>query len=369
YFNVNLAGFTRPTNPDCPVRTGPGSAIDQIGQFYGNLALWLSPAATRFRMAEAMFSWLAQHPRVSEELVPRPEASIDEKMRAGVVARRLLARVSSPCEVHELMNLTISRDDSYVEPFETLYLPEKDYNLGVLPSKELLLGSLINRYPRELPNDSGGSQAHRKEHHEKIRDAFNNGVRDAFEAQASKVVEFTGRAQKFLAEVRLRASNLVTEEKTRRGVDAFSNGESAERSNDMSVCATAGWSMTLKNSVGTETRFFFVGVTVTGGILKGRVLDSVGNETPLSGTCNPFGGTTVPPNLSLMSFEFTTRGSGGGLVRIFTAGYGFTVQGAALNHFAGRFVAFAEPQGGVSDSRLTLTVDPGDTGTGSGQQT
>ena len=34
-----------------------------------------------------------------------------------------------------------------------------------------------------------------------------------------------------------------------------------------------------------------------------------GEEIPLSGTCVPFGGATQPPELSLMSFQFTVRGA------------------------------------------------------------
>lgn len=370
YFNVNLAGFLQPTDPDCPLKTGPGSAIDQIGQFYGNLALWLSPTAMRFRMAEAMFRWLAQHPHVMEEFVPRPEASIDEKMRAGVAARRLLVRGSSPCEIQELLNLTIPECYRHVEPFETLYFPKRGYNFTILPSQELLLGCVINKYPRELLNDSGDALVS-VERLEKIRVAFNAGAEDAFNAQVSKALETAGIGQKFMADVRLTASNLAVEEKTERGLDAFTSRLSAEGSGDMSVCSQAGWSMELvKEGATTNTKFFCVGIVVTNGKLTGRAFDATGNETPLSGTCTPFGGTTSPPNLSLINFDFIARGGGGGLVRIFISGYGFTVPGSeSQGVIRAKYLVSAVQTPMTADSRVNLAVDPGETGTGTGTST
>lgn len=372
YFNVNLAGFVQPTAPDCALNgTGPGSAIDQIGQFYGNLALWLTPATTRFRMAEAMFRWLAQHPRVLEELVPRPEASIEDKMRAGVASRRLLLRVSSPCEIHELLNLTIPA--SYVESFETLYLPERGYNLSVFPSQEVLLGSVVNQYPRDLLNDSGDSLA-RVERLGKIRAAFNAGAEDAFDAQVSTALETAASAQKFLGKARLRASTFAEEDKTWEGSDAFGNEQSAERNNDMSVCATPGWAIELikQDSDSSSTRFSFINMAVNGEVLTGTVIDiSNGNTTPLSGTCRPVGGTTTPPNLSRMSFEFRARASDRSLVTISIFGHGFTVPNSQppKGVFRGRYDAVAAQVEFADDTQVALAVDPGETGTGNGNQT
>jgi hypothetical protein len=212
YFNINLSGFTQPT--------GPGSPIDQIGQFYGNLAVWLSPAVKRFKMAEVMFRRLAQDPEVLEELGPPEKAKIADRMRAGAAAKRCLSLVSSPCEIHELLQMTIPKYYRYVEQFETLYFPEKGYNLTCLPSQELVLGCGIKRYPRELLDDAGASLADAKRN-KKVSASFEAGTNVAFVVQQRKVLATSIFAKKFLAEARLKTSTLSAE-KEKRGVEASS---------------------------------------------------------------------------------------------------------------------------------------------------
>jgi len=53
YFNFNLRGF--------PNSAPEGSAADQIGQFYANLAIWLAPISKQRQMAHAMFWELAKY--------------------------------------------------------------------------------------------------------------------------------------------------------------------------------------------------------------------------------------------------------------------------------------------------------------------
>jgi hypothetical protein len=57
---------------DIPARTigrdpQPGSDLDQIAQYYANLALWLAPRKLREQLAWGLFFWSASHPDVLEE--------------------------------------------------------------------------------------------------------------------------------------------------------------------------------------------------------------------------------------------------------------------------------------------------------------
>lgn len=118
-----------------------GSAADQIGQYYGNLAVWLSPRATRREMASAMFWWLASHARMLEEVG-------GDALDIGRTAYSLLLREALPCEIHEL--LLAAAPDRVRGKYETLYFPEDSSVLSELPSKELILGCVIDAYHREM---------------------------------------------------------------------------------------------------------------------------------------------------------------------------------------------------------------------------
>ena len=160
YFNINLHRFIPPGDINTPT--------DQIGQYYGNLAVWLTPLAKRREMARAMIRWVATHPvlleeRVLEELSDDEWSSVLEYL--GERAYYLLSQVASQCEIHELLNALLP--DEVRANVETLYLPEKGFALGsfgsvefLLPSKELLLGSFTNQYHREVARaESSGAMA------------------------------------------------------------------------------------------------------------------------------------------------------------------------------------------------------------------
>jgi hypothetical protein len=59
FVNVNLVGFR---NPDGT----PGKVLRRLGEYFGNLALWLSPWATRWRLWSALVAWTARHPLMRE---------------------------------------------------------------------------------------------------------------------------------------------------------------------------------------------------------------------------------------------------------------------------------------------------------------
>ena len=87
YVNINLKGFPHPAPPL--------SDSDKIGQFYGNLAIWLAPIHKRRQMAQAMYRELADY-----TLLLDPH---NNPIRTGEIAYSLLGRSTSPCEMHELL--------------------------------------------------------------------------------------------------------------------------------------------------------------------------------------------------------------------------------------------------------------------------
>lgn len=139
YFNINLEDFRFPGPPD--------SATDQIGQFYANLAVWLTPIEKRQQMSTLMVEWLASLPVTLEHSGPIPTEGIGPLLATGDAALTVLKRVASPCEIHELMQMTLSNERR--QQFETLHLPEENLTMSALPSKQLMLGYLINRFSQK----------------------------------------------------------------------------------------------------------------------------------------------------------------------------------------------------------------------------
>jgi len=87
YVNINLKGFPHPAPPN--------SDSDKIGQFYGNLAIWLAPLHKRCQMAQAMCWELADFTLLLEQQ--------GDPSRTGEAAFSVLGRSTSPCEIHELL--------------------------------------------------------------------------------------------------------------------------------------------------------------------------------------------------------------------------------------------------------------------------
>ena len=112
YMNLNLRGFPHP---------------DQIGQFYANLAIWLAPKHKREEMAHLMFWELASYPLLKK---------LKDAESIGAAAESVLAMTTSPCEVHELTQVSTPKEVADL------------YAAGEieLPSKEKLIGSVIQSY-------------------------------------------------------------------------------------------------------------------------------------------------------------------------------------------------------------------------------
>jgi hypothetical protein len=175
YFNVNLNLFRPPGEEDSPA--------DQIGQFYANLAIWLSPYDIRCEMASAMVHYLAHDPTIFEVAGPPAknpsnEERMLEALTIGRLAFALLSELTSPCEIHELLQTLIRKADS--SKYETLYLPDSSATLSYLPSKELLLGVVVSRYRRKVAMvESSGN----------IYDELKNEMSDVVDTSFKEAVE------------------------------------------------------------------------------------------------------------------------------------------------------------------------------------
>lgn len=133
YVSVNLTSLPHPSEV--------GTPADHIGQFYGNLALWLTPRRRRREMARVMFCRLANHPLMFEEVG-------GDLLNIGRTAYAALMHEASPCEIQELLDAAVP--DAYREMYETIYFPEAGTVLSPFPSKILVLACIVNSYHEEM---------------------------------------------------------------------------------------------------------------------------------------------------------------------------------------------------------------------------
>lgn len=114
YFNVNLRGF--------PL----GTTLDNISDYYVNLAVWLSPTAKRDAMRCHLWWWLALHPAVFM-------VSSNPVFVLGETAYDVLGRVANRCTITEFI---------FPPLFIERLLPER----FPWPPEELVLGGIIAQY-------------------------------------------------------------------------------------------------------------------------------------------------------------------------------------------------------------------------------
>ena len=128
YFNVNLNLF--------PSNSPPGTVGDVIGQFYGNLVVWLAPLAVRVEMARLMLTWVATHPLMAEEAGSGP-------LNTGRAAYQILLTVSSPCEINELLVALCPADLRH--RCESLHLPD-EWISPPFPARQIVLGTILENH-------------------------------------------------------------------------------------------------------------------------------------------------------------------------------------------------------------------------------
>lgn len=188
YFNDNLEGLLFPAPLNSPA--------DQIGQFYANLGVWLCPIKKRQQMAELMTEWLVRHPVVLEGFGPVSTDELPELLGTGGAALALLKRVASPCEIHELLQMKVPEERR--QKVETLHLPEETFLSSVFPSKQLLLGYIVNRFSEE---PSGSSKlASTGESAMAIRKPV-TAAEQAFRRQQTEVVRTLQDAEKLFPDI------------------------------------------------------------------------------------------------------------------------------------------------------------------------
>lgn len=124
YINLNLLGFAHPAPA--------GSAADQIGQYYANLATWLAPCGKRGLMAMAMNWVIAQYTFHQEEV-----GNIDLVTEA---ANALLSKLAQPCEAHELIQVLLPKRAQLVGD------AARRANVDLTQLHELFFGHVINLY-------------------------------------------------------------------------------------------------------------------------------------------------------------------------------------------------------------------------------
>lgn len=307
YVNINLKGFPHPAR----LR----SYSDKIGQFYGNLAIWLAPMHKRRQMAQAMYWELAKYTLLEQH---------DDPVRMGAVAYSLLGRSTSPCEINELLRSFGPQQGLAKTEQEALGLVLDSYQKAMIRSEEgtVPIGSLeledivVQGLPRAKAAAAAVSAS-------SARIDATNGATKMREQQA---VATSTEAKEWTIEIK---------RDSQPGKPPFT--------------ATLVFNLNAQNEV------------ITGQVWDGverRLLSTVkGTHKPLPGAAQSF-----------MALEFKW-----GQVNV--ALLGVTDETAETIHFTGRYRATAVPRDKSKGKSETMDgVSPlepgdGDTGSGTGQQT
>jgi hypothetical protein len=179
YLNINLRNFGSPA----PV----GSDADQIGQYYANLAIWLCPRKKRQEMAQLMMSRVASHPSIREEFG-------NESLTIGRAAYFVLSGVASTCEIHELLQAVMP--DDFLGQFQSVFLPERGIPLSAFPSRELILGTMVENFQQRMRaiESSPAVAEEASLATTATREAIGDGIKGAFETQTSLLKQFATAA-------------------------------------------------------------------------------------------------------------------------------------------------------------------------------
>jgi hypothetical protein len=141
YLNVNLSNL--------PSRKGeypePETALDDIAQFYGNLACWLAPSKVRERIKEGLLFLLAKHPDINELRGNKPQ-TVGQAARAILNGTVGLSRVSLLFQTSQFESQLTVTDHmlSYVLLAESTFPSESFLH------PQNLLGLLIQYYQYAL---------------------------------------------------------------------------------------------------------------------------------------------------------------------------------------------------------------------------
>ncbi|HET6976037.1 MAG TPA: hypothetical protein VFI24_06930 [Pyrinomonadaceae bacterium] len=336
YMNLNLRGFPHPA-PE-------GSPSDQVGQFYANLAVWLAPKRKREQMARWMIWELARYTLCLEER--------EDAKSTGATGQSVLAMVSSPCEIHQMLQA--------ITPREVAELYHAQGSEIQLPSRQMVIGSVLkschNAMLQAETNEAAAAAATAGVG-VNIEDAVQAGILTAFQ-------QHIGQLRKSLQV--LGGSPNTSTDQTRIQT------ETPQRRNGAMACIDPKEEWTIRTL--TDARpgrtsaeeFLVFCLSVDEGIITGEVSDGISGEflSAVNGTRQSLGPLGLDESASLMTLNYSKE-----TTRIMMSGVIFE------RNFQGRFTTFAAEQpaaAGVS-SNLAIVLpqagSDGDTGTGTGTQT
>lgn len=143
YFNINLRNLPSRSSNGCACGYPElGSDLDQIAQYYGNLALWLTPLSARREIKFELLHRVAEHPEIFE-------VQGSDVTYMGRMARQVIA-----LEVGGVSNLYLLLASSEFEasprPFDEvltlLLLGKSTFAELSVPEHEIILGSILRAY-------------------------------------------------------------------------------------------------------------------------------------------------------------------------------------------------------------------------------
>lgn len=308
YLNLNLKGFPHPAPPQ--------SDSDKLGQYYGNLALWLAPLSKRRQMAQAMFSELANFTLLLEQR--------EAPLKTGEIAYSILSRSTSPCEIHELLRasgqMQFVQGGSSDSGMENLTNTEKE-----------ALGLVIDSYQRAL------IQAEQESVPMKSFDTEN------VSQEMPRVSVATA------ASAGINPSN--------------GSANSREKSSVTTSTETKEWTIDIKRDAPAGAPQFTATLVfrldIQDGVVTGQVWNGVDREflSAVTGTCKALPGL----NQSIVALEFQW-----GSVNMTLRG---TMVETDTVTFTGRYTASATTPPSQTDPPYSMAPGDGDTGSGTGQQT
>lgn len=316
YLNINLKGFPHPA----PIP----SDSDKIGQFYGNLAVWLAPRHKRQQMAQAMAWELAEYTKLLEDA--------GDPTELGDIGDMILRLAAAPCEAHELMRALAAGQTAATS------LAEGRTSARRASARKEMLGSVLWSYHGAM------NQAERAVTELNTLSAttvIRQGVTRAFAANSSNL---TGNTTN-----RVLRSN-------ERSNEMACTGEDREWTIEMA-------SDTPENSVGIPGTLVFC-LNNQGGIVTGQVSD-VPDRTFISTVTGTHKLVFDSSALGFMSLGFKFNGSD-----VMMAGA--TLTDDETTFFDGRFQIFETNGNGTltdSDEIPAVTFGTGDTGSSTGQTT
>lgn len=257
FVNKNLGGLDgRLSNSNKDPK--PGTDLDQIAQFYGNLALWLAPKTIRDQIIERLFFEAARHPDVLEEKGNTAQI-------LGRTALDVLNQDIGPSSLYQLLApSSMERKERELEDIMSAIFLSDDFRFGLTLQPEKILGCVIQDYHDFFDEagitDPGWLQS------DPAPTVALNGLRKAFQGQPELLREF---------EVSSEAVKLTFQEDTEKKREAM------EMAN---LKCGDDWS----SEIGTnhdDDGVFVLSVVESSGEITGYHEHPDGNRYPVWGLC------------------------------------------------------------------------------------